>query len=296
MPPGGATTEAIGLGLHEKWGLSAVFTSNVAMASGFSLAALNDRRLTHPARWVSGTVTNVQITGAGVLALNGANCIALLGTNLSRTARWRVQGAQDAGFTTIHYDTNPGGVGTDVAIFDDTTVSPSYFGSGTDVFYGPIGKTAILVTPNKASVLANYWRVTINDSANTDGYIQVAAMDVSSLWQPTENFEADWERGSDNVGQPPGPSEFPLLKVLRWHKFTFARLSRTELVELMNFLRVFGPNGRLLCIPEPLRPSMFIYDAIWSVVEAQPSFTPAQGLSWKPRHRSATIKFMEVDE
>lgn len=294
-------TEKWGLAFYERQGLSGVYTSNATPISGFPLTNLANRRLQSVCRVPSGSAVEFTMdmsTGPG--PGNGEfDIIALLGVNFSVNATWRVQVSNNGTFSgaNLKYDTNPGGVGTWPFVFDQSLLASNNFQN----YSPPFGRNAIFAFTGYATgtlPAGSYFRFTVNDASNVDGYLQAAIGEAGSLWSPSiRNFEADWERGADVVAQAgSGDDGFPLHKILRWHKFTQKRLTAQEGSDLRNHFMSYGPHGRVLVLPQPLSPEAWPSDAIWGVLREQPTFSAPEGLSWASKHQADRFKFIEVDE
>lgn len=291
-------SSSLAIGGYERNCASATFTSNTAVAPGFALANLKNRQLVSSVcRFATGSLSGVEIT-CTLPANVPLTHLSLIGVNFTVDfARWRVQVASDAGFTSIQYDTNPGGAGTKPLIFNTTTPVIS---QGFPRYVPPWGRTAPFILPGftLASQLSErYIRWTIDDSSNPDGYLQAAIAEVGELFQPLyNNFGEEWERGYTPIGvASTGDANFPLHKVIRWHDFELGFLSDAEQTRLRNLFLSYGPNGRLLCIPRPLAPEDWLLDAIWGVLDKPLSIKAHPKLSWLPRFQTK-MRVVEVDE
>ena len=126
------------------------------------------------------------------IALDQARAVRaliLVANNFSLSGEWRVQGASDAAFTDIIYDSEVMDVWPRIFDTADLLWEDENYWSGRPLLEDIEGYTwsAILVLP--ALVIAQYWRVLINDEFNTDGYVQIGRVFISGQWQPTRNYD-----------------------------------------------------------------------------------------------------------
>lgn len=294
-------TDKWGIAFYERQGLTGVYTSNETPLSGFPLSNLANRRLHSVCRLPVGTAVEFTMdmsTGPGP-GTGEFDIIALIGVNFSINATWRVQVSSTGTFSggALKFDTNPGGAGTWPFIFDQSLLAANNF----QQYAPPFGRNAIFAFTGYATgtlPAGAYFRFTVNDPYNVDGYLQAAIGEAGSLWSPSlRNFETDWTRGADPVASAGSGSDgFPLHKVLRWHEFTQKRFTDQEDSDLRNHFMSYGPHGRVLLLPRPLAPETWPNDAIWCVMKDQPEFSAAEGLSWAGRYQAKRFKFMEVDE
>lgn len=286
-------TSAWGLGMYERNGLDATFTSNVTPVAGFPLTRLNNRRLQSRVRFDSG-LSSLQITmHLGANAGQQLN-VGMLHGNFSVTARCRFQIALTGSFVgaDVLYDSNPGGAGS-WPLMQDISLDVGNFA----IYAPPFGKTIPFLNTGN-SVAGDYVRWTIDDASNPDGYVEVGIADAGLLFQPSlRTFDESWVTSADPVGQgAPGDDQFPMHKVLRWHEFEQSWLTATERARLHSHLLSYGPRGRMLFLPRPFSPETWRLDAIWSVCASQPKFSAVPKQSWLDRFKFEKLKFLEVDE
>jgi hypothetical protein len=100
-----------------------------------------------------------------------------------------------------------------------------------------------------------YWRVEIDDTTNTDGYIQIGRLFMSATWTPTVNYNYGAALGyKDTTGietSLSGAEYFELRTKVREFSFTLEWMSATEAYDIMLQLqRVAGVSGEILQIPD----------------------------------------------
>lgn len=192
------------------------------------------------------TSTAAQVLSGTFADLKSCNYLCLYAHNLSYGATMRLQLSLDASFSSPTYDNT----------WD--AVLPAY-GFGVDSFgIEPFGG----YTPNKQTPysvfwfdnsLAQFWRVTITDTGNPDGYIQAGRLMLGDYWDCEDvrsNILYGYKRGVDNLAklQRSYSGEVYVDRNKPYRKFSlgFGTLTENDEQNLYDMVTTCGLNGHVL--------------------------------------------------
>ncbi|MYM37267.1 hypothetical protein GTP38_23350 [Duganella sp. FT94W] len=154
--------------------------------------------------------------------------------NLSMGARYRLRGSRVADFSTTVYDSGAAfsDVWPEVYPFgtleweDDSWWSRRYAAEEID------GYTPTLTVVMPANVLAQYWRVEIDDASNPAGYAQIGRVFIGPAWQPTINIiygaSVKWVARSEVQEARSGAEYFDRRVPYRESAFTLSHMEQDE--------------------------------------------------------------------
>lgn len=215
--------------------------STGSWVSALPLTNLQDPRLSLVARSSDALAASTQFeTDLGVA--RAVRVIALVKHNISTAGTWRVRGSSAAG-------TFSGG--------------PLVYDSGT-VNVWPTALTAeqvegmnqiALVVPSAAQS-ARYWLIEITDTANSNGYVEIARLVIAGGWQPTINMSVGatlgLETDSTRVASDGGAMIHTRKPVRRTMHFTLADLPEAEqLGSGFDLQRIAGTSRQLFYVYDP---------------------------------------------
>jgi len=155
------------------------------------LANIKDRRLSKVARSTndntSSTKFDIDLTRDRAIKL-----ICLVKNNFSRDVTYRVYGSAVSNFATTVYDS--GELAAWEAIYESLDLEweddAFWDGKPTIEYLENLAETSSLnlihILDN--ATLARYWRVEIYDTTNSDGYVQIGRVFISTQWQVTNNI------------------------------------------------------------------------------------------------------------
>ena len=160
------------------------------------LTNLKDPLLSKVSRSTSASLDNAQFD-VDLGADRDVRLIAIPKHNISRLGKVRVRGSTSASFATSVLDTGWRDVWQVVYPFGTLPYGhPSWWDgklSAEDAQWAVIP----FVYVHSAAVVARYWRVEIDDTANAAGYIELTRLFLSPGWQPTRNLaygnQLGWE-------------------------------------------------------------------------------------------------------
>ena len=165
-------------------------------ATSAALAVANLQDMQQQVVW-SSTSAAAQTITIPLSVSRSINCVGLMNHNLSSDATIRVQGASDAGFTSVLFDTT----------YD--ALDPS-FGWGEFPWgmvgwggYSSEGWEYQFTVKWITLTVARYWRLIITDTTNADGYVQAGRLILGQYWTPHANmqwgYSLDWHDPSEVV-------------------------------------------------------------------------------------------------
>ena len=159
--------------------------------------------------------------------------VGIVGHNLSLSANYRIRGASDAGFSSVLSDSGwlaawPGG-------FDPEAVNDFSW---------------TLPYSLSAPVSARYWRVEIDDTTNSDGFVQIGRVFIGEAWQPITNMSVGasiaWEDGTGVQTALSGAEYFSPVPVFRVARFTTENMTEVEaLASASAIQRISGVSGEV---------------------------------------------------
>ena len=164
-----------------------------AVLSGGTWAAtlprlnLQNRLLGKVARSTLATLASTQFD-MDVVTIKATKILSLVNHNFSLAAKVRIRGSDVPDFTTSIYDS--GFLPVWPAVYASTEVDweEDSFWAGQYTDEQRAGYTAAYIHVMSTTVRARYWRVEIDDTSNTAGYVQIGRVFIGAAWQPTINM------------------------------------------------------------------------------------------------------------
>lgn len=221
------------------------------------LENLQDRFLDHVARSAGLAVTDTTFD-VDFGQPRPIRVLALVAHNASPSASVRIIGATDPSF-------DPAYVKTDTGVQD---MWPTIFSAGTveweyDSFWYGVPSAderedypAVYIHVFAAPVVAQYWRVEIDDPANADGHFDLGRLVMSPGWQPDWNMSLGVSLGVEDptkVTESLGGARFfdtrPKRRVAR---FSLNHLSTVEAYErAFDMVQSLGKAGEVFVVLDP---------------------------------------------
>lgn len=235
--------------------LDAATLSGGSWMSTLPLTNLQDRRLSRLAR------SNNLLAASTTLTLDlgqarSVGVLALVAHNLSVTSTIRVLGDDAADFVTPVYDSG------NVAIWPAGVVPQSLLEWADDNFWlGTVSQEAIagynapfVLLPASAQTL-RYWKISIIDSSNPSGYVQIGRIFIGTAWQPAVNASYGAGLGYEDPSQIEtslsGEEVFDVRRRRRTHRFELGFLSQSEAIDsVLSLQRQQGQTGEVLIVPD----------------------------------------------
>lgn len=223
--------------------------------AGLPLANLQNRLIAKVAR-SSGTTTAATKFDIDLGRARRIGMLALIGHNLTVVAKVRVRGDDASDFATPLYDSGwvdvwPSGmIPPELLEWEDDN-----FWLGTLSDQARAGYQSPFIHRVTSMPSLRYWRVEIDDTTNSDGYVHIGRLFLADVWQPTYGPIVGASIGMDDtttIESSLGGSEyFDARAKPRVHRFVLRAMSKTEaysrVLDLQNLL---GVAGEILIDPD----------------------------------------------
>lgn len=228
-----------------------------AWVTSLPLTNLQDRRLAKVARSadVSLTSTQFDVDLGTELYLRVA---ALPKGNFSEAAKWRIRGSSDSGFADASLTTYDSGWldPYDTVIYPSGVLNfgdPGWFTgklASIDFTAGYRIYPTHIISP---IAMAQYWRVEIDDTTNSDGYVDVARLFLGYAYEPRINmangFSFGWTTSSTRTETDGGATYHNDRPRRRLMEFVLPEETADEaLVRGFEILRQLGTSGQLFVV------------------------------------------------
>lgn len=216
------------------------------------LSNVQNRRISKVARSsntaIASTLLNID---AGIEPVS-VGLIALVVHNMSVSAKVRVRGDDAADFATPVYDSGwvdvwPAGlVPQDLLEWEGDN-----FWLGTLSQNAIAGYRAPFTHYLPYALPCRYWRIEIDDTSNTDGYIQIGRVFMGRVWAPEYNASYGMSFGYSDATTSEtsltGEEFFDVRTRYRVHKFDLPFMSKQEAFSyILNMQQQLGTSGELL--------------------------------------------------
>jgi hypothetical protein len=247
--------------------------NNITFASGYGswMTSLPKENLRYPilgriARSTDATLNNTKF-GFNMGVGYDIRVLALCSHNLSASALVRITAyGTDSSYTTSIFDSGWVAVWGNVFTsgltgFDDTTPGGSLpHGYSFDAVHSDKIWYAGHFNWNyiynfTSNVNSQYWRVEINDTTNTNGYIDIGRLFIGGGWEPTYNFDfgqgVGWDTNTTVQYSKGGAPYFDVKKPTRKAKFTLSHSSQIEAMQVIHTLvGIHGLDKELIYIQD----------------------------------------------
>lgn len=220
------------------------------------LTNLADRRLSRVARSTdaqeASTTFDVDLGVARYISF-----VAIPKHNLSLAATVRIYGDDAADFATPLYDSTALSAFGDIypvampTWIDPTDRDQQLTAEDWSAGY-PVPYVCVLTTPTSA----RYWRIAISDTANADGYVELARLCVCSAYQPTITLAKGggfgWETSSDRTESDGGAAIHIDRSRRRVFRFALPMIDTDEAwVHGFEIQRALGTANQLFFVFDP---------------------------------------------
>ena len=155
--------------------------------AGLPLANLQTRVINQVARSTDATAASTKFDFT-LSRARGIKMVALIKHNMSLAATYRVRAYSDSGRTVLVADS--GTLPVFPVIYPDGILEweDDNWWSGQLLEEDRLSFTLNVVQLFTTADFAQYWRVELVDTANTDGYVQIGRLFVGNSWAPTTNM------------------------------------------------------------------------------------------------------------
>lgn len=184
------------------------------------------------------------------------NVLALVVHNISTSGQVRIAGDDAADFVTPLYqsawiDVWPSGmIPQNLLEWEEDN-----FWLGTLSQQARAGYQSPFIHELPTSQFARYWRVEISDAGNSDGYVQVGRLFISSAWRTAINYDLGAGLGyadpSPVEASLSGAEYFDVRSKKREFGFTLSGLSATDAYDrVLQLQRIAGITSEVLQVPD----------------------------------------------
>lgn len=229
--------------------------SNGTWSATLPLTNLQSRLVQKVARSTAATLASTKMDIALAAARN-VGVVSLIGHNISVTGKVRITGDDDAGFTAPLYQSAwisvwPSGmIPQDLLEWEDDNF---WLGTLSQEARAAYQSPFIHILPTPQSL--RYWRVEVDDTGNSAGYVQIGRVFLSNVWRPTVNYSLGAELVYKDVSpietSLSGAEYFDVRGKVREFSFSLDGLTETEAYDYaLQLQRVAGVSGEILQIPD----------------------------------------------
>ncbi|MGO4380378.1 hypothetical protein [Pseudoduganella sp. RAF53_2] len=182
--------------------------------------------------------------------------VALINHNLSIYAKVRIEGSNDASFSSTLYDSGWTDAWPDMYPYGSLEWEDDRWWSRKYTLAEIKGYVAAARHILPSSRLARYWRITMSDPTNTDGYVQLGRVFIGPVWQPTYNYargsSLTFETKTDVQEALGGAEYFQERKPYRVTKFSLEHLTEDQaMFHAFELDRLAGISGEVFWIQDP---------------------------------------------
>jgi len=201
--------------------------------------------------WRSTTTAaqNIDITLSGEKTISG---FCLYNHNLSDGATIQLIGSNSADFSSPVSDTTWNYLDPQYGFGEGEYGGETGFGG----FSEDVWRYRFFVRWLTTTAYATYWRITITDATNSDGYIQFGRLKLGSYWTPAINMEfgygVKWVDPSEQTRTRGGALRSENKEKYRKINVKFNYLDASEAVSLHDIMRTIGYQSDILfdALPE----------------------------------------------
>lgn len=235
--------------------IDAATLSGGSWLAALPLANLQNRIIGKVARSTTDATTDTQFD-IDFTAEKNIRVLSLTSHNLSLDALYRIRGSTVSNFATSVYDSGWLDVWPVVFLPDDLEWEDNNWWQGKYSDDQREGYTAALIHILPTSTMARYWRIEIDDTANTDTYIQIGRVFIGPAWQPTLNMSygtsIGWETATEVQEALGGAEYFQRRTPFRSQRFALDRMSENEaMAQAFELQRRAGIDQEVLWIHNP---------------------------------------------
>lgn len=211
--------------------------SGGSWSAGLPLDNLKNRDIRLMARSTDALAASTKFTAA-LAAQRPIRMVALIRSNCSLAATWRVRIYTDSGLTNLVHDSGT----LDAWPAGTAAEDIAYFSSD-------------IIHPLVASVVGQYVLVEVSDTGNADGYLEFGRLFVDDGWQPTWNMVEGASIGHDDLSTvmpaPSGKEFFAEREVRRVMRFQLPHLTEDEGARAFDIQRIAKTVNEVLVVWDP---------------------------------------------
>src|SRR3990167_6536529 len=182
--------------------------------------------------------------------------ISLVGNNLSLSSLYRIRGATDAAFTDVQ--SNSGWLDVWPTVYNTLQLEweSLQWWDGRYLAEDIEGYTWSLIHILGATTSLRYWRLEIDDTTNSSGYVQAGRLFMGPAWQPDINitlgFGLGWETDTEVQKALSGAEYFNRLTPFRVVRFSTEMMDTDEAMgNAFDIQRRVGVDGEVVFVLDP---------------------------------------------
>jgi hypothetical protein len=216
---------------------------------------IKNRTLGRVARSTNLLTTSTQFT-VDMVNTKLVRLFAVVNHNFSLEAKYRLRGSNDATFSTFTYDSAWQNVWPAVYPSESVEWESDSWWTGTYSLEDIDGYVPNLVVVLPQIYQLRYWRLEIDDAANTAGYVQLGRVFLGEAWQPSKNasygLSLGMETRTDVQESLSGAEYFQYRKPCRVTRFSLDYLSEDEgMANALEMDRRAGIDKEVFWIHDP---------------------------------------------
>jgi len=235
--------------------IDAATLSGGSWLASLPLSNIKDRRLSRLARSSGDAIAQATIN-IDLGSAKRVGAFALITHNISAIGKVRLRGDDDAGFASPLYDSGwincyPSGVIPEALL----EWEEDNFWLGTVSSNAIAGYQSPYIHILAAKPVLRYWRVEIDDTLNSDTYIQIGRIFIGDTWTTEFNYSYGSGLGNEDTTEIEsslgGEEYFDIRKKYRVHKITLQYLNDDEgYARFTDMQRLAGVSGEILLVPD----------------------------------------------
>lgn len=212
--------------------IDAATLSSGAWTAGLPQANLKNRIIGKVARTVDATNASTKLD-VDLGAAKNTRIISLVNHNISLSGRYRLRGGADNTFAVTLVDTGWVDVWPVVYPFEVLDWEADNWWTGKYTAEETAGYTTALTIILSGPVVAQYWRLEIDDTTNVAGYVQAGRIFLGPAWQPIINMSygstsIGWETKTEVQEALGGAEYFQMRTPYRVARFSLDWLTENE--------------------------------------------------------------------
>lgn len=189
-------------------------------------------------------------------AQRNVRVVDLRNHNFSLSAKYRITASNAADFAALKYDSGWSDAWPVVYPSGSLEWEDDNWWSGKYTDEQRVGYVAAVTHLLPSNVLAQYWRVEIDDAVNPDGYVQLGRVFIGPVWQPTHNMSygasIGWETTTEVQEAWSGSEYFDAKTPFRVARFAIDWMDEDEgMSSSFELTRQAGVDKEVMWIHDP---------------------------------------------
>jgi hypothetical protein len=199
------------------------------------------------------TTFNIQLTSPQTF-----RAIVFGPTNFSSGATYQIRAYSDSGYTSLINDTSAVTIGSTPTATLDMHWTDAYWWSGAQPIEDPGGAAGgvWIIHVFDADVTGQYWKFDVDNSSNSDGYIEIGRLFMGTAWIPSNGIDEGASAGFEHlttIQQSAGGTRYyNRRRAARTYSFACSVLPADEVNEdVYTIAAIAGLDKQVFVIPDP---------------------------------------------